>query len=86
MDNQITENDLIRALEEATTAPDNPTGALTTKELAIATGWTKDKVRAAIAILKAQGRAEMVKKAQDTIADVSQPIYAYRLINVEKEE
>lgn len=82
MDNQITENDLVKAVEAALAPPGtDDSGAVTTSELAEIFNCTKDKVRQALSSLKREGLLESTMKySQFDLVPWGQKRVAYRFI------
>lgn len=75
----ITETDLLRALEEAFVSEDNPEGALTTQDLVDRTGRHQVAVREALRKLKRSKRLEVVYVIRRDLADRQMKVPAYRI-------
>jgi len=78
-DTTITEADLLRALEEATTSAENPEGALTVAELSGLTGQPSQQIRDNLMVLKQAGRLEVTRVTRLDLADRQMRVPAYRL-------
>ncbi len=77
----LTENELLEALREARTMADNPEGAMTTAEMAVAMNMSDPRtVRHRVAALIAEGRAEHVRVKRPKMNGVLATTDAYRLV------
>lgn len=75
----VTESELLEALRAAVATPDRGVG-MTTPELALALGWSEQRVRDALRRLRAQGVIEPTRVWRRNLGGVMQPVLAYRLV------
>jgi len=78
---EITESQLIAALQEARAEARTPDGALTTQELAEELNWSGAKVRKRLRALKAAGQLEIVRVVRENLAGAEQPLPGYRILD-----
>ena len=76
----ITENELIKAIQDAmTSTPDNPSGAMTTSDLVDAMGIGERKVLRLMKELKAAGVVEVTRVYRENIFGVVRQYNAFVL-------
>ena len=78
---EMTESQLIAALQAARTEAKTADGALTTQELMERLGWSSEKVRKRLRALKIAGKLEVVKVTRYNLSDAEQLIPGYRIID-----
>ena len=85
-DSEITESQLIAALQEARAEARTADGAMTTQELIARLGWSGTRVRRRLHALKAAGRLEIVSVTRQNLANVDQVLPGYRILDTTIEQ
>lgn len=83
MSSEITEAELLQAIQEAAAThntPDDPDGAFRVAEVAAALGWSSKRVISALWKVQAEGKLQRTKVWRMDLAGRRMPVPAYRLL------